>query len=290
MTQRFNRWLTLVVLLILAVCAAMPSAQAQPQYPENMGVVCDVADVFSSETVEDIKAFHATLLDKTGVGFYVVTVHFLDGQDIRTYAQTLFARWGLGENDLLLLMAVGEDTFYSVAGSSLVKVFAQDTQQHLLSSYLEKNFMALKYNEAIASYIPALSSVLAKQYNKTITLPERMAASQPQAQATAAATATPWSESWESVLDTALDTALDSIDRVFGGSTSDNRQNQESVLTREDKNSGISLGSTLVLAIVLWLIFGKKSRRRDGRRNGCGCSPLGWLFAAFGLQKFFKRR
>jgi len=54
-----------------------------------------------------------------------------------------------------------------------------------------------------------------------------------------------------------------------------------------EEDSGFSLVKTLIIAYVLWLIFGKKKARRGCA--GCGCAPIGWILASLGLQKFFDR-
>ena len=42
---------------------------------------------------------------------YLATVDFLDGATLAEYGAGLRDKWDLGEKDLLLLMAAGEDTF-----------------------------------------------------------------------------------------------------------------------------------------------------------------------------------
>ncbi|MBQ8536559.1 MAG: TPM domain-containing protein, partial [Clostridia bacterium] len=244
--------------------------EVQPAYPERGGAVNDYANVLSSQMAAQLEAFHESLKEKTGVGFYLANLHFLDGQDIKTYAETLFAQWGLGENDLLVLLAVGEDNYYSCAGRELTKKFPDASQQILLSQHLQKPFVTQQYDQAMADYIPALAASLGKTFGETVPLTGAMAP-----QATPGPTArVDWArlfaeDDWEDRLE---DKVENSLERILRG---------------EEKGSGISLGKTLTIAFVLWLIFGKKKRRRG--LKGCGCSPIGWILAALGLQKFFDK-
>lgn len=267
---RLSRRLALLAACLVALLAA--GAQAQPRYPEKSGVACDYADVLSAQTVEDVQTFHENLAAKTNVGLYVATVHFLDGQDIKTYAHTLFERWELGEKDLLLLLAVGEDNYYACAGPELAKRFPEASQQVLLSQTLQSEFMAQRYDGAVRSYLPALASALGKQFGVTVKLPRSLAS----AGATAAPAAAPdWGKAFK--------------DSAFFDRAEKEAQRAAQAITREEKRSGISLGKTVLLALILWLIFGSGKGRRGRRGCGCGCAPFGWLLAALGLQKLFDR-
>lgn len=245
--------------------------QAPIAYPEKNGPVNDYANVLTAQMAAELKTFHEDLKEKTGVGLYMVTLHFLDGQDIRAYAQGLFDQWTLEEKDLLVLLAVGEDGYYSCAGRSLEKKLPESSRQILLSQHLQKPFAAQQYDQAMVDYIPALAASLGKSFGKTIPLTGSFA---PQ---TAAASAQGFD--WSRLFVIGREEA-EQVDKQV-------EDKLRQLLGKEEKGSGISLGKTLTLAFVLWLIFGKKKHRRG--LKGCGCSPLGWIIAALGLQKFFDR-
>lgn len=239
--------------------------------PDANGEINDFANVFSSSVLEETEAFRKELEKKTGVQLRLAAVHFLDGQEIATYARALADKWQLGENSLLILLAVGEDNYYAWAGEAVEKKLPSDSRQILLSRCLQSPFMTQQYDQALTAYVPALADALGKAYGKSLTLTGSMAP---------AATAAPqrgidWSQLFiyepEDVrrVDRQVE---DRLREIFQG---------------EEKDSGFSLGKTLTIAFVLWLIFGKKNKRRGC--VGCGCAPIGWIIAALGLQKFFDR-
>lgn len=246
-------------------------AEPQAVLPEKNGEINDFANVFSAQTLEETEAFRRELEKKTDVSLYLAAVHFLDGQEISGYAQALARKWELDENSLLILLAVGEDNYYAWAGDEVEKKLPSASRQILLSQHLQTPFLAQQYDQALIAYVPALSDALGKAYGKSLTLTGRMA---PLA-TPAPARGFDWSQ-------------------LFIYEPEDVRRVDEQVEDRlreffqgEEKGSGISLGKTLVIALVLWLIFGKKKER--GGCMGCGCAPIGWIVAALGLQKFFER-
>lgn len=243
------------------------SAAPQPRYPQKNGPINDFANVLSAQTVQELNAFAEEVQKETGASFYLATVHFLDGQEISAYAQSLAARWELGEKDLLVLLAVGQDAYHAWAGSELEQKIPSASRQILLSQQLHAPFLEQQYDRALTAYIPALADALGKAYGESIALTGSLAP---------AATAAPvrgieWSYIFDADEDDNAEDVEDRVRRVIRG---------------EEKRSGISLGKTIALAFVLYLIFGDKKKGRSGCM-GCGCSPIGWLLAAFGLQKFF---
>lgn len=248
-------------LLILVSSAAL----AEPRYPDKQGLTTDAAAVLASSTLEDLSTFNQTLKDETGVQLYAATVDFLDGASLTDYAAGLRAKWGLGNDDLLLLMAVGEDKFGLFGGEDVNARLSAAVQQKLLSAYFESSFLAQRYDAAIASLVPALATEIGKAYDETVSVAGLFG----QASATAApATVQDWVDRWAQAYDTATPEAT-LRDRV----------------TQEDHVSGISLGKVILTVALLMIIFGgSASRRRGGCGcSGCGCAPFSSILAGLGL-------
>jgi uncharacterized membrane protein YgcG len=93
--RAFLKYLGTALLMIL-LFGSLQSAWAAPRYPEKTDlVVSDNAAIFSKDTVDDLNSFHNTLKNDTGVKLWVVTVHFLDGQDVTAFGQEVFRLWNL---------------------------------------------------------------------------------------------------------------------------------------------------------------------------------------------------
>ncbi len=268
MTRTFLiRCLGLALILAMLLPLAQGALASVPRYPQksDLNPITDGAGILSPNTVKDLKTFRDTLVNQTGVGLWVATVLFLDGTDMPTYARELFRFWNLRDEDFLLLLCAGEDSYYTVAGSTLInRGLPENTQQVILAANFHSSFMQQRYDEAIARYIPALASQLSKQYGVNLSTVNLFGSPEATPAPTPAPTPRP----------------------KFDSSSTNFRQQ-----TRQEE-SGFSLGSLFVLFLLFSLIFGSRRRRLGDRAGcmGCGCGPLGWIFAGLGLNELFRNR
>lgn len=91
----------LALCLCLLVAALPLSAFAAVRLPAQRGVVTDDANVLGAQTAADIAEYAEKVESETDVRLHVAIVHFLDGMEASTYAQTLFEKWELEGNDVL---------------------------------------------------------------------------------------------------------------------------------------------------------------------------------------------
>ena len=278
---------TLLLVMLLALPAAV---MASPRYPTKTDLpVSDNANIFPEQAVFDLNTFHDTLKNKTGVKLWVVTVHFLDGLNVSDFGREVFRQWNLQDDDLLLLISAGDEECVTVAGPALLKLFSQDTQQYLLNAYFLNDFQNEKYDTAFRQYIPQLATALGKQYG--VTVPTADLFGIPAAAATPVPTVVPPSAD-DNVTE---DISNDWMEYLPGGSKFfaewDKPEDTPAPNNyfKEEKSSGFSLGSLFILFILFSLVFGSKKRRLGGR-TGCGCGPLGWLFAGLGMGEVIRNR
>ena len=114
----FALLLTLMLLVPLCALGAL-------RMPEYRGTVTDDANVLSAQTVTDLNSYAQKLAEKADVNLHVAMVHFLDGAEVQSYANTLFDLWELDTDALLLLGAAGEDSFAAVMGNDVQKTTKQ---------------------------------------------------------------------------------------------------------------------------------------------------------------------
>ena len=285
MTKRFVAVLSAFVLAIalLPLGSAMAAAV---RYPDLRGAVTDDANALSKEVAADIASFQSSAQAKTGVKVYVAVVHFLDGVDAQTYANTLFSRWGLSDNDFLLLGAAGEDAFASAAGTAVkTKLTDSNTQGLLFTSGFSEAFKAQEYDAAFSRYFVAFADMLNKQYNASLSLGKLFADYQPQTKTAPRAASRPQvaatiSDTWKLI--------NENIDETV-------REYDEYHKRRAREKTGISSGSWIVLILLFLLIFRRRKyrgrayqRRKYASKNGC--SPIGWIFGIFGLGMLFGKK
>lgn len=268
-----KRFLSLLVAM-LVLCACLPACAA-PRYPERQGGTTDAAAVLSQSTLRDLATYAQRLKDETDIDLFVVTVDFLDGETLSSYGEGLLEQWKLDDDSLLLLLAVGEDKFATFSCKDVTRRLSRQVQDKLLSTSLEGPFLRQAYDEAIASFIPALTQEINKAFDADVSVGGLFGQA-----GSESLSVEEWADEWARRWDAAHDEepAPDTVgDRV----------------TREDKSTGFSLGKVLLTVFLLMVIFGNFSDRRGrhGRHRGCGCgcAPFSSILAALGLWKLWDK-
>lgn len=260
-----------IILLFLVFLLCLPSlglAQAfdQVRFPEKGDTINDQANMLSFQTITQLQHYAQGLLDESDIALWLTTVHFLDGLDIHTYTARLFDYWNLPKNAFLIVLSAGEDSFSSYAGEEIISILSTETQQHLLSAYLEKPYLNFEYDLALSRYIEGLSNYLQKKLS--LSLP--------------AFTYEKPSSTVSPTSDTSVLWSLGKLEEAFESSIDDHSSEPRLV----------NWGQVFFLIILALLIFGNRKQKNMAASAGClgcGCGPLGWLIALLGLSKFFDK-
>lgn len=253
------------LLLAALLCLPLVSALAEPRYPSRQGTVTDAAAVLSASTVQDLRALAEELDDENTLELYIVTVDFLDGAQLSSYAEGLREKWGLGHDDLLLLMAVGEDKFGLFGGRDVNKRLAASVQQKLLSTSFEAPFLRQDYDGAINALMPALATEVGKAWNEDIDI----------------------TGLFGTVSKTSFSTENDWLDRAVDYVYSQDWRFEHA--REEVIDTGFSVGKVILTVFLLLIIFGNRGKRRNREGCGCGCMPFSSLLAGWGLWKLWKK-
>lgn len=265
-----KKWLCM--LLCIMVLLVPFGAMAAVRMPEMRGNVNDSADVLSAQTTADLADFIKQVTKRADIDLYVATVHFLDGMDVQAYTDQLFVKWGLTDEDLLLVGAAGEDSFAVHMGALVESKLGKTNVENLLyiSSEFGELFRAQRYDAAIGSYCAAFNTLVEKQLGKGVRM-ETMFGGE---EITASGQFDEYGEAlWKDIMDS------------ISQSTHDYQDHYE----REERESkGLTAGGWIVLLILISILFRKN--RGDRRGCGCGCSPLGWILSLLGLGFLFNDR
>lgn len=271
-TVRLKSMLCLCLCLVMALAGP---ALASARLPVQRGAATDDADVLSAQTVSDFSSYAQQVEAETDLRLHVALVHFWDGLDAQAYADALFEAWNLGDMDILLCGAAGEDAFAAAMGDGAADLLGRQSAENLMytSSRFGTLFASQQYDAALAEYCRAFNALVLKRTDADISLDGLFG--------TAQATPAPTSESrlWDEVMDAINDSS-------------------EAYQARHDSRryteNGLSAGGWIVLAVLVLIVLKSGRRRRTGPvRSGCGCSPLGWLFSLLGLNvliDMFRRR
>ena len=166
--MRVDRILALALALMLYIGLAAPACAETKYPPRPQGTVADLAGVLGEKTISDMETLNTRMTTAAGGSLFVLTRHFLGGVNATTYAKKVFDVWGLGTNDALLLMVIGEETSAIALGSAAEKAVPNDTQISLLANHFRNAFLARKYDEALADVTVQLGQTLAKAKNQTL--------------------------------------------------------------------------------------------------------------------------
>lgn len=264
----------LIRILCLLMALALPAcALAAARLPAMRGAVTDDADVLGQQTAADIAEYAQKVQNQTELSIHVAIVHFLDGLDAQTYANQLFEKWGLGDQDILLLGAAGEDCFATAMGKDAQKKLGKSNAENLMytSSAFSSLFASQQYDAAFNAYFKAMNTLIGKQLGENIRLGKLFGSVETTGQTHTDYGSQLWSEVMQSINDTS-------------------ETHQEYQIEYRQKSNGMTAGEWIVLAILIGIVFSQSTPARKGRSNrdykryGCGCSPLGWLFSLFGIN------
>lgn len=140
-----------LVVLVLAIAAAVFIGQGRKAgYIEDQPVtlpqveyhqwICDEAGMLSDDTKDAIRQYNSSWNSRYYAIIAVATMDDITGWTPETAAQQLGADWGLGANDMLLLMVRG-DHYYVACGDNVLEVLNRyDTMQAKLKEAIEEPY------------------------------------------------------------------------------------------------------------------------------------------------------
>ena len=127
--------------------AKQPTELLDVQYSQW---ICDDADLLSSGTEQLIEQYNADWDERYYAVVAVATVEHLTGWEGQEYAANLGQQWGLGENDMILLLV--EDGDWQVYCGDRVGACMTDTQQQKLRSAIDSPYYTGDFNAAVTAF------------------------------------------------------------------------------------------------------------------------------------------
>ncbi len=253
---------TLLVTLLLVILLVMPA------HGQKETLLRDSTAVLSAQTVEALRELNQELQDKTGYRLAVDLRHFLGGIEADAYARQLLEQEETPSKTLLLLAVVGEERYAAAMGKDIQRALGEEAVNSLLSMRFRGPFQDRDYDGAVLTFAREAARQLALHAGTSLR------AAPVEVQPTSAPTPAPTREYTSIKLPD-----LNSVLREPLRPTEDPAPGRERT-DREER--GMSIGSIIVMGLVLSALFGGKKGRR-----GCGCGPLGWILGVFGVSKMF---
>lgn len=120
--------------------------------------------VLSSEAVAEIDSLCYAMRHKALAQVAVVAVEQIEGDDLFTFAHTLFSQWGVGredsDNGLGILLVVGRREVRFVTGYGLEGVLPDALCSRIINRYMLPHFRQGDYSAGMVAGVQAVASVL----------------------------------------------------------------------------------------------------------------------------------
>ena len=148
-----RRSVALIVLILAIIGSSVYGFSKRPADLPEVAYhqwICDEAKLLGKETEGTIEAYNELWDEQAGAVIAVATVEEINGWSFEDYAADLGIKWGLGGNDMLLLMVKG-DHYYVALGDNIAYAMT-DTQQAKLKNAIEKYYYDGEYDKAAVSF------------------------------------------------------------------------------------------------------------------------------------------
>lgn len=147
-----------LMLLVIVGCLGYglykkPAAMAEPVYNDW---TYDGADLLSEETEALVDSYNARWDAAYSTVTAVATVPTTRNWDIYDYAVTMGEYWGLGANDMLLLIDEGDDQYYLVTSQLVEDGLGYDQLYNIFSGEFEPPYRNGSYDDAVQNAFAAL--------------------------------------------------------------------------------------------------------------------------------------
>ncbi len=167
----FQKRAVAMVVLVLAIAAAVfigqqkkadyiehqPTALPDVQY---QSWICDEAGLLSSETKQLINRYNTTWDEQYYALVAVASIDSLTGWDGQDYAANLGERWGLGSNDMVLLL-VKNGNWEVYCGENVYAVMTT-AEQTALSQAIDALYYSGDYDAAVSAFFAQADSFYAQ--------------------------------------------------------------------------------------------------------------------------------
>jgi len=167
-------------LLIIGLCllTLWPSTGLSYTSPgKPSGFINDFAQILSADVKTDLESKLAAFDKQTNHEIVVATIKSLDGDDIESYANTLFREWGAGKksanNGVLFLIALDDRKMRIEVGYGLEGALTDIESKTILNEYVQPQFKNNDYNAGIIAGVTHIQKSIigevipiAKQTNK----------------------------------------------------------------------------------------------------------------------------
>lgn len=133
-----------------------PAAMAEPAYGDW---TYDGAGILSSETLARVDGYNAAWDDDYASVLALATVPTARGWDLSDYAVTLGEKWGLGANDMLLLIDDGGGEYWLVTSEKIENALSYDGIYYAVMDSFDPAYKNGSYDAAVTQLFQAMDGL-----------------------------------------------------------------------------------------------------------------------------------
>ncbi len=151
-----------ILLIPLFLILIISQAESALDTPNPQGYVNDFAGVIDQYSRAQIEDYLARLEENRSIEIAVVTVKSLEGDEINSYAERLFQKWGIGkkgvDNGLLILIAVDDRQWRIEVGYGLEGSMNDAKAGRIGRNCFTENFRTGEYGKGIFCAVKGISA------------------------------------------------------------------------------------------------------------------------------------
>ena len=165
------RKISILALFLLFLITNLANVQAADiKYnPTDKFFVNDFANVLSDQTEQEIFNLCLTIQQKTTAQLVIVTVPNMEGNNIESYANILFNKWGIGTKDknngVLLILSKDEKRIRIEVGYGLEGAINDAKAGRILDKYAVTALKEGNYDQAIIDTAKQIQGEIYTEYN-----------------------------------------------------------------------------------------------------------------------------
>jgi uncharacterized protein len=167
-----SSFLKYTILLCLLLCFFHKESSAKEQFPRPQGAINDFASVIPADAKAVMENLAEELLQKTGTAVVVATVKTVEDNDPDTYANELYASWGIGkkgeDKGVLIFLAVQERKIRIETGYGVEGILPDGLVGSILDQYMVPYLRQNDYGKGLLNGMLAVGQVIAKDAGVTL--------------------------------------------------------------------------------------------------------------------------
>jgi uncharacterized protein len=164
----------LICLLGIATFLYPPSkSSGEPPFPKPRGAVNDFASLIPEREERVMENISREVLQKTGTSIVIATVDTVGDSDYETYANELYANWGIGkkgeDKGVLIFLTKKERKVKIETGYGVEGILPDGLVGQILDDYVVPSLKKGDYGKGLLNGTVAISQIIAKDAGVKIT-------------------------------------------------------------------------------------------------------------------------